>query len=143
MKKMCVAAIVCILQSGAAGSAPVAPPAPVEVASIDIKPEAVTIGQQPSIIARIVRTKAELPQEPVYFSIIAVVTLPDKVTKSWTVQNVPIRLGESKDFLLPRIFETKLAGEYRIEYSIYSDDMRRRFASRSKTFTAGAAAPLR
>jgi hypothetical protein len=138
---MFLTAIVCIVLSGAAGSAPVAPPSPVEVASIDIKPEAMTIGQQPSIIARIARMKTEFPQDPAYFSVIAVVTLPDKVTRSWTVQNVPIRPGESKDFLLPRIFETKLAGEYRIEYSIYSDDMRRRYTSRAKTFTAGLAAP--
>lgn len=114
--------------------------ASVDVASISIVPESPGAGQQPEVTARIVRKAPAAPKETEAFSVIAVVTMPDNRTKSWMWKNVTLRRGESREFTLPKLFDTKMAGRYKVEYNVYSSDMRRRFTSSSASFTAGPAA---
>jgi hypothetical protein len=116
-----------------------APASPVEVASIEIAPESPSPGQYPAITARIGRITATAPPKPELFTIIAAVTMPDNMTKSWMWKNVTLAGKETTDFPLPRIFDTRLTGRYKIEYNVYSADMRRRFASMSKSFSVGPA----
>lgn len=125
------------LMMAAAPQAYAASPAPVEVASITVAPESPAPGQQPEITARIVRRTDAGPEA---FTIIAAVTMPDNRTKSWTWQNVAFRTGEPRDFLLPKMFDTMLIGRYKVEYNVYSADMRRRFASSASVFSVGLAA---
>jgi len=128
------------LMAAAARPASAASASSVEIASITIAPESPAGGQQPGITARIVRKAAAAPQEPEAFAIIAAVTMPDNRTMSWMWKNVTLRTGGAREFTLPKMFDTKLIGRYKIEYNVYSADMRRRFASRTAGFSAGPAA---
>jgi hypothetical protein len=112
-----------------------APVSPVEVASIQVVPETPSVGQYPAISARVKRTKAKAPQEPLAATVIAVMTLPNNVVKSWTWKNVPLARGASKEFSVPKEYDIRLAGTYKVEFNVYSANMRRRFAASSKTFT--------
>jgi hypothetical protein len=120
------------------GIAEISHPAPaslVEVASFQVVPEAPLIGRHPDITASIRRTREQAPKEPLTATVIAVVTLPNDVVKSWTWKNVSLARGASKEFSVPKEYNVKLAGRYKVDFIVYSADMRRRFATRSKTFT--------
>ena len=127
---------------GAAGDAFAAPPAPpAEVASIEIVPGNVAVGKLPKVTGRIARTSAPVPLEPAMFNIVAVVTLPDKVTRSTTWKNETFEKGQRKDYPLALVYDTKQPGSYSVEYIVYTSDMSRRLATSSRTFTVGDAAP--
>jgi len=143
MKNLLLSALVCIVLAGAAGSVPAAPPSVADVASIEVVPGSPPVGQQPKVTGRVARTNAPVSLEPAMFNIIAVVTLPSNVTKSMTWKNETFERGQSKDYLFSTFFDTRQAGSYRVEYNVYSSDMRHRLATNAKTFTVGAAAPLK
>jgi hypothetical protein len=140
MKSVIFTAVVCVILAGAAGRVPAAPSL-VEVAAIDVVPGSPAAGQQPKITGRIGRTNAPVSLEPAMFNIIAVVTLPNKVTKSMTWKNENFERGQSKDYVFTTILDTKQTGSYSVEYNVYSADMRRRLASSSRTFAVGEPAP--
>jgi hypothetical protein len=137
MHRIILVLLLFALMPAAARPASAAPASSVEVASITIAPESPAAGQQPDITARIARKAAAAPPEPGEFAIVAVVTMPDNRTKSWMWKNIALRPGEAREFALPKMFDTKLSGRYKIEYNVYSADMRRRFASSMVVFSAG------
>jgi hypothetical protein len=109
--------------------------APVEVGPIHVTPEATQIGQHPRITATVKQTTLKAPQKSIVVNVIAVVVLPDHSTKSWTWKNVSLARGASKEFSPPADYYVKLAGKYKIEFHVYSADMRHRFGTRSTTFS--------
>lgn len=109
--------------------------APVEVGPIQVAPETTLIGQHPKITAKVKRTTLEAPQQSIVVNVIAVVVLPDNRTKSWTWKNVALARGAAKEFSPPDEYDVKLAGKYKIEFHVYSADMRHRFGTRSTTFS--------
>ena len=116
-------------QSFAAGE----PAAVVE--SIKVSPAVVLPGKYPDITAniRMLTTDASIASRPI--SIVAVLTQPDHRTKSWVWSKVVLAPGSVKSYPIPRVYSTKLVGEYSIAFTIYSGDMRRRIAASSTKFT--------
>ena len=55
--------------------------------------------------------------------VIASVVRPDHVMKSWTWKKVSMRAGDIKLFTIPKEYEIKLAGSYKVDFNIYSKDM--------------------
>ena len=109
--------------------------APVEVGPIQVAPETTLIGQHPRITAEVKRTTLGAPQKSIVVNVIAVVVLPDNRTKSWTWKNVALARGTAKEFSPPDEYDVKLAGKYKVEFHVYSADMRHRFGTRSTTFS--------
>jgi hypothetical protein len=107
----------------------------VVVESIQVTPAAVMPGKYPDISAKIKMrtTDASIASRPI--SIVAVLTQPDHRTKSWVWSKVVLAPGAVKAYPLPREYTTKLIGEYKIEFTIYSGDMKRRIAASSTKFT--------
>jgi hypothetical protein len=114
----------------------------VEVRSVTVVPEVLAPGGKPAIKAVIARTKTG-PREPAAFNIIAVVTLPNNVVRSSMWKNEPFERGQSREFDAPSFFDTSLTGTYTIRFHVYSRDMRRRLATRARTFTVAVGAPAR
>ena len=92
---------------------------PAEVQSIQISPAETAIGQRPQIIGSISggSVRGEV-------TVIAVVVLPDHTVKSWTWKNIVLGPGEVKKITVPQEYEAKLAGVYKVDFNIYSKDMR-------------------
>lgn len=110
---------------------------PVEVVSINIDPRYPVPGQQLSITARTRRTATQPGAGPLAVTVIAVVVRPDNIVKSWVWKNVSLGLGKDKEFSVPEQIQVKQPGRYTVEFNIYSADIRRRYAKRTMTFTAG------
>ena len=109
--------------------------APVVVGPIQVTPKTTLIGQHPRITAEVKRTTLGAPQQSIVVNVIAVVVFPDNKTKSWTWKNVALARGAAKEFSPPDDYDVKLAGKYKIEFHVYSADMRHRFGTRSTTFS--------
>ncbi|HEX9021458.1 MAG TPA: hypothetical protein VF903_09370 [Nitrospirota bacterium] len=113
--------------------------ASVVVEDILITPPTVSPGQRPDITAAIRSASNKLAE----VAVIAAVTRPDHVVKSWHWMKTVVAPGEKKAIPLPKEYDTKIAGVYKVEFLIYSADMGRRIAGLSRTFTvAGAIRPL-
>ena len=123
-----------LLVSGAAHSAFAGP---IEIQSIQIVPSEITVGRYPEITGSIKATKALARGETLVITVIAVVVRPDHVVKSWKWKNVKMRTGDIRSFTIPKEYEMKLAGTYKVDFNVYSKDMLplHRF---SKTFVAVA-----
>ena len=109
--------------------------APVEVGPIQVTPKTTPIGQHPRITAEVKRTMLGATQKSIVVNVIAVVVLPDNRTKSWTWKNVALARGTAKEFSPPDEYDVKLVGKYKVEFHVYSADMRHRFGTRSTTFS--------
>lgn len=117
----------------AAGASPPAFAGPVMVQSIQIVPTETTIGRQPDITGRITATKALARGETLV--VIAVVNQPDHIVRSWSWKKVSLRAGEIRSFTIPKKVNMKLAGTYKVDFNVYSEDMIP-LHSLSKTFVA-------
>ena len=127
----------CLLVLHLLGSA-FATTAPVAVEAIQITPDATMPGVYPDIIASIRMKPTNRPTEPLRINVVAVVTRPDHVMKSWQWKKVLLAPGELKSFALPKEYDIRLIGVYKIEFVIYSSDMQHRFNALSRTFTVAA-----
>jgi hypothetical protein len=67
--------------------------------------------------------KAKAPGETREVNIVASLTWPDHSVKSFTWKKISIKAGETKAFLLPKEFETKLVGVYKVDFGVYAKDM--------------------
>ncbi len=141
MKQLSTLILAGLLLVFAAGTASAASSAAAEVRSITVAPGSPVQGQVPSITVLIARTKEPAPVEPAAFNIITVITLPNNMIKSSMRRGERFERGQSREFAVPRFFETKLTGTYKVEFHVYSADMRRRLATAAKTFTVGPGAP--
>ena len=123
-----------LLVSGAAQSAFAGP---VEIQSIRIVPSEITVGRYPEITGSIKATKALARGETLVITVIAVVVRPDHVVKSWKWKNVKMRTGDIRSFTIPKEYEMKLAGTYKVDFNVYSKEMLP-LHRLSKTFVAVA-----
>jgi hypothetical protein len=105
----------------------------VAVEGIQINPAAIEPGEHPDIAANIRSSSSKSS----VVTIIAALTRPDHIVKSWVVKKIAIVPGEKKAITLPKEYDTKLAGVYKVEFVIYSADMRLRIHGLSRTFTVG------
>ena len=109
--------------------------APVVVESVQASPAAVMPGTYPDIVGNIKMQAFDKSIASRPISIVAVLTDPEHRTKSWVWKNVVLAPGAHKSYPLPKDYNTKLIGEYRVEFAVYSSDMKRRFSVSSKKFT--------
>ncbi|MCK9417976.1 MAG: porin family protein [Nitrospirae bacterium] len=121
-----------LLMSGASHAALAGP---VEIQSIQIVPTETTIGKHPEITGSIKANKDNKPGETVGMIVIAAVVLPDHVVKSWTWKKVNMNAGEIRSFTIPREYDMKSAGAYKVDFNVYSRGMSP-LHSLSKTFVA-------
>lgn len=126
-----------LLVSGAAQSAFAGP---VEIQSIQIVPSETTVGRHPEITGSIKATKALTRGKTLVITVIAVVVRPDHVVKSWKWKNVLMRTGDVRSFTIPKEYEMKLPGTYKVDFKVYSRDMLP-LHRLSKTFVAVAPSP--
>ena len=126
-----------LLVSGAVQSAVAGP---VEIQSIQIVPSETTVGIRPEITGRIKATNALVRGKTLDITVIAVMVRPDHVVKSWKWKNVLMRTGDIRSFTIPKEYETKLAGTYKVDFNVYSRDMQP-LHRLSKTFVAVAPSP--
>lgn len=108
-----------------------APKPPVTVETIRISPAAVLPGQHPAITASI-GTSVKQAME---VAVVAVVTRPDHVVKSWQWKRVVITPGEKTSLSLSKDYSTMRSGSYKVEFLVYSPDMKRRLSALARTFT--------
>ncbi len=106
--------------------------APVAVEAIQVTPEATMPGTYPDITASVRMKPADRPTESLQINIVAALIRPDHVMKSWQWKKVSIAPGEVKSFTLPKEYDIRLIGAYKIEFVIYSSDMQRRFSALSR-----------
>lgn len=119
----------------AAGASHPAFAGPVTVQSIQIVPTETTVGRQPDIKGRIAATKTLARGETLKIVVIAVVNQPDHVVRSWSWKKVSMRAGEVRSFTVPKKINMTLAGTYKVDFNVYSKDMKP-LHSLSKTFVA-------
>jgi len=132
---LCVTVLVmCIVLLAAGQIGYGAPAVPVEVGPIRVTPETPSAGQHPKISATITRPRSG-PSEPLVVTIIASVMRPDNILKSWTWKKVSLSAGDKKEISIPNEYDIRQLGKYKIQYSVYSADMQRRFAAGAKTFS--------
>ncbi len=108
---------------------------PVKVQSIQIVPTETTVGRHPKITGSIKATKALARGKTLDITVIAAMVWPDHVVKSWTWKKVSMRSGEIRSFTIPKTYDVKLAGTYKVDFNVYSRDMKP-LHSLSKTFVA-------
>jgi len=106
----------------------------VDLGPITVAPDHLSQGQYPNIETRVSKAP-KAAGERVVVNIIAVVTQPDNRVRSWNWQKVSISRGADRLITVPKEYDTTITGTYRVEVNVYSSDMKRRYASRSRSFT--------
>jgi hypothetical protein len=96
---------------------------PIQIESIQVLPAETSVGRYPEITGRVKANKNLARGETMNIVVIASVVRPDHVMKSWTWRKVNMRAGDIKSFAIPKEYEIKLAGSYKVDFNIYSKDM--------------------
>jgi len=96
---------------------------PIQVESIQVLPAETSVGRYPEITGSVKANKDLARGETVNIVVIASVVRPDHVMKSWTWKKVSMRAGDIKSFIIPKEYEIKLAGSYKVDFNVYSKDM--------------------
>jgi len=96
---------------------------PIEVASIRVIPAETSIGKYPEITGSVKATKELVRGKTMKIVVIASVVRPDHVMKSWSWKNVSMRAGDIKSYTLPKEYGIKLAGTYKVDFNVYSNNM--------------------
>lgn len=106
----------------------------VEIQSIQIVPVEIMDGELPEITGTVTSDSAKTTGETMEITVFATLTRPDHAVKLWTWKEIRITAGESKVFSIPKEYEMKLRGVYKVDFSVYSKDMRP-LNKLSKSFT--------
>ena len=106
----------------------------VDLGPITVTPAQLSQGQYPNIETRVSQS-SKAAGEHIVVNIIAVVTQPDHRVKSWTWEKIGISRGVVRSIIVPKGYDTSVVGTYNVEIIVYSNDMKRRYASRSRSFT--------
>jgi outer membrane protein W len=97
---------------------------PVEIQAIQISPVETTTGKYPSITANIKAITSPASNKAIEINVIASMALPNNIVKSWTWKKISMRSGETRKFSIPKEYDVKLAGVYKVDFSVYTTDMR-------------------
>ena len=107
---------------------------PIEVQSILIVPTETTAGRHPEITGSITAAQTLARDKSIEITVIASVFRPDHVMKSWTWKKVRMRAGDIRSFTIPKNYDIKTVGNYKVDFNVYSMDMKP-LHSQSKKFT--------
>jgi hypothetical protein len=136
---LAVAALACCAPSFAT-RALAAAPENIDVGSITVTPSRLSAGQRPNIEAGV--SQAQRGAVPsVVVNIIATVTRPDHVMRTWRWNKVTLSRAAVRTITVPKEYDTSAHGTYSVEILVYSNDMKRRLARRSSTFEVIAPQP--
>jgi len=107
----------------------------IEIQSVHISPAETAVEKHPEITGTLKTDSAREPGEALIVNVVATVTRPDNLVKSWVWKSVKMQSGETRHFNIPKEYEIHLAGSYKVDFNVYTKDMRplRRL---SKTFVA-------
>jgi len=105
----------------------------INLGSIAVTPVRLSPGEYPNIEARVSLAKGGTGAS-VVVNVIAVMTQPDNRVRSWNWKKVKISQDAAKTITIPKEYDTSAVGTYRFEIMVYSNDMKRRLARRSRTF---------
>ena len=141
MKKMAISTClyVLVLASFACGvlssasAAFAAPPGDIDLGQITVTPARLSPGQFPNIEVRVGQSPRAAAAS-VVVNIIAVVTRPDNQSRSWNWKKVKVSKDAPRTITVPKEYVTSVAGTYRVEILVYSSDMKRSLARKSRTF---------
>jgi hypothetical protein len=137
MKKMVLAMLViasfacCALSTASLAFAAAA--GDIDLGQITVAPARLSPGQHPNIEARVGLSRRAAGASRVV-NVIAVVTRPDNRSRSWNWKKVRVSKDAARTITVPKEYETSVVGAYRVEILVYSDDMKRRLARRTRTF---------
>lgn len=95
----------------------------VEMQSIHIAPVETTAGKHPDITGTLKAVKAKTPAETIEINVVATLTRPDHTVKSWMWKKILIKSGEIRTFPVPKEYDVKSGGVYKVDFSVYSKDM--------------------
>ena len=102
--------------------------------SLQIVPVETAAGKHPEIVGTIKASSAKAAGETTEVNVIASLVRPDHSVKSWTWKKISIKAGDSKSFSIPKEYDAKMQGVYKVDFGVYSKDMRP-LHRLSKTFT--------
>lgn len=97
---------------------------PVEIQSIQIAPVETTTGKYPKITCSIKANAVPASGKAMEINVIASIALPNNIVKSWTWKNISMRSGETRNFSMPKEYDIRLAGVYKVDFNVYTKDMR-------------------
>ncbi len=106
------------------GTSRAALPKPAEMQSIQISPDETMVGKHPEIIGTVKAVSSKAPGETVEINVVASLARPDHAIKSWIWKKIHIKAGETKVFSIPKEYDVKLTGAYKVDFGVYSTDMR-------------------
>ena len=121
----------CALSTASAAFA--VPPGDIDLGQITVTPARLSPGQYPNIEVRVGQSPGAAAA-PVVVNVIAVVTQPDNRSRSWNWKKVKVSKDTGRTITVPKEYETSIVGTYRVEILVYSEDMKRRIARRTRTF---------
>jgi hypothetical protein len=97
---------------------------PVEVQSIKIAPAETRVGIYPDITGSIKVNKVNASGGTLEITVIAVVYRPDHIMKSWTWKKITMKAGDVRLFTIPKDYAMTLAGSYKVDFNVYTKDMK-------------------
>jgi hypothetical protein len=106
---------------------------PAEIESILIVPTETRVGSHPEITGRVKANAVPAKGEAIEIIVIATVVRPDNVLKSWTWKNIRMKEGDIRSFSVPKEYQIKSTGTYKVDFNIYSRKMQP-IHKRSKKF---------
>jgi len=106
----------------------------VGISSLQVLPAETVSGKHPEISGAILATGAKSAGETVEAIVIASVTHPDHTVKSWKWDKVILKNAIVTSIAIPKEYDVRAPGVYRVDLSVYSKDMRP-LAKLSKNFT--------
>jgi hypothetical protein len=106
----------------------------VVVQSVQISPAETMAGKYPEIIGTVKANGGKASDEILEITVIASLARPDNAVKSWTWKKITIKAGEARGFSIPKEYDVNLKGVYKVDFGVYSKDMRP-LSKLSKSFT--------
>lgn len=133
--------IVCLSYINAFAGAPTPDGLDADVYSISIIPDTATVGVYSEITGYIQNKSSRQGknEDKAFFSVRAVVSLPDKSQKVWWWGNVNFLPNQKKAYPLVKSYDISKPGAYKIEYSVYSTTKTHLISFLSKTFIVNEA----
>jgi hypothetical protein len=107
-------------------------PGVVDIGPVTVSPVSVLSGQYPTIETQVsIARKSEA--KSIVVNIVAVVMPPDHRVKSWSWKTKLSR-ESPRPIAVPQEYDSSTTGTYRVDIIVYSEDMKRRYALRSRSF---------
>ena len=92
----------------------------IEIQSVQISPAEIAVERHPEITGILKANAGKESGEALIVNVVATVTRPDNLVKSWVWKNVKTQSGEPRHFNIPKEYEIHLAGPYKVDFNVYT-----------------------